>query len=187
MTFKLSTLARAGLIATGLAGIQVPAMADPAGLAARPAPADAAAPLVQDVGYCGPNCFRGGPGFRVGPGFRGGTAFRGGWNGPHRFYGPGRYYGPGYWGPRRFYGPGRYYGPGYWGGYGSGFVLGFGVPGFSYYGNPWAYGPPVRPVYRAANPHVRWCYSRYRSYRAWDNTFQPNYGPRRQCISPYRY
>ncbi|TIP33596.1 MAG: BA14K family protein, partial [Mesorhizobium sp.] len=29
------------------------------------------------------------------------------------------------------------------------------------------------------------CHDRYRSYRAWDNTFQPYNGPRRQCISPY--
>lgn len=35
------------------------------------------------------------------------------------------------------------------------------------------------------NAHVEWCYSRYRSYRAWDNTFQPYNGPRRQCYSPY--
>ncbi|SFO85374.1 BA14K-like protein [Mesorhizobium sp. NFR06] len=39
-------------------------------------------------------------------------------------------------------------------------------------------------VYRG-NPHVQWCYDRYRSYRASDNTFQPNYGPRQQCNSPY--
>ena len=41
------------------------------------------------------------------------------------------------------------------------------------------------PRYR--NPvasHVRWCSSRYKSYRAWDNTFQPYNGPRRQCRSP---
>jgi hypothetical protein len=42
----------------------------------------------------------------------------------------------------------------------------------NYYGN---YG----------NAHVNWCYNRYRSYRAYDNTFQPYHGPRRQCISPY--
>ena len=35
------------------------------------------------------------------------------------------------------------------------------------------------------NAHVEWCYNRYRSYRSSDNTFQPNYGPRRECISPY--
>ncbi|MER9327521.1 BA14K family protein [Mesorhizobium sp. M0152] len=39
-------------------------------------------------------------------------------------------------------------------------------------------------VYRG-DGHVQWCYDRYRSYRASDNTFQPNYGPRRQCVSPY--
>ena len=33
--------------------------------------------------------------------------------------------------------------------------------------------------------HVDWCYDRYRSYRHWDNTFQPYHGPRRQCVSPY--
>lgn len=33
--------------------------------------------------------------------------------------------------------------------------------------------------------HVEWCYNRYRSYRAYDNTFQPYNGPRRQCYSPY--
>ena len=29
--------------------------------------------------------------------------------------------------------------------------------------------------------HVGYCMNRYRSYRAWDNTYQPNYGPRRIC------
>jgi hypothetical protein len=33
--------------------------------------------------------------------------------------------------------------------------------------------------------HVDWCYDRYRSYRASDNTFQPYRGGRRQCNSPY--
>lgn len=39
--------------------------------------------------------------------------------------------------------------------------------------------------YGGGSSHEQWCYNRYRSYRAWDNTFQPYYGPRRQCISPY--
>ncbi|PKA41708.1 BA14K family protein [Rhizobium sullae] len=39
--------------------------------------------------------------------------------------------------------------------------------------------------YNGGNAHTRWCYNQYRSYRAWDNTFQPYYGPRRQCVSPY--
>lgn len=34
--------------------------------------------------------------------------------------------------------------------------------------------------------HVAWCHDRYRSYRAWDNSFQPYHGPRQQCYSPYR-
>jgi len=39
--------------------------------------------------------------------------------------------------------------------------------------------------YRGGNAHVQWCYDRYRSYRASDNTFQPYNGPRQQCYSPY--
>lgn len=38
---------------------------------------------------------------------------------------------------------------------------------------------------QAGGAHVDWCVNRYRSYRAYDNTFQPNYGSRRQCVSPY--
>ncbi|PND23720.1 BA14K family protein, partial [Sinorhizobium sp. M4_45] len=30
-----------------------------------------------------------------------------------------------------------------------------------------------------------WCQNRWRSYRAYDNTYQPNSGPRRICVSPY--
>ncbi|MCO4319660.1 BA14K family protein [Phyllobacterium sp. 21LDTY02-6] len=33
--------------------------------------------------------------------------------------------------------------------------------------------------------HVQWCYDKYRSYRASDNTYQPYNGPRQQCYSPY--
>ena len=40
--------------------------------------------------------------------------------------------------------------------------------------------------YVGGGSHVRWCANRYRSYRAYDNTFQPYNGPRRQCYSPYR-
>ena len=47
--------------------------------------------------------------------------------------------------------------------------------------------PPVRQGSRSgvADPHLEWCYARYRSYRSSDNTFQPYNGPRRQCTSPY--
>jgi len=44
---------------------------------------------------------------------------------------------------------------------------------------------PVYRAPRAGSAHVRWCYDRYRSYRAYDNTFQPYDGPRQQCYSPY--
>ena len=46
-----------------------------------------------------------------------------------------------------------------------------------------AYG--MTPPAYAINAHVQWCANRYRSYRAWDNTFQPLNGPRRQCVSPF--
>jgi hypothetical protein len=42
-----------------------------------------------------------------------------------------------------------------------------------------------RVVHRSGSAHVQWCYDRYRSYRAYDNTYQPYNGPRRQCYSPY--
>lgn len=56
--------------------------------------------------------------------------------------------------------------------------------GFYFHIEPRRYYHP-RPVYRSTNAHYRWCERRYRSYRAWDNTFQPYHGPRQQCYSPY--
>ena len=48
------------------------------------------------------------------------------------------------------------------------------------------YYAPRHRVYRGhGSAHIDWCYARYRSYRHWDNTFQPSHGPRRQCWSPY--
>ena len=52
------------------------------------------------------------------------------------------------------------------------------------YHNGFANSNNYYPRY-AGSAHERWCYSRYRSYRAWDNTFQPYNGPRRPCYSPY--
>lgn len=68
----------------------------------------------------------------------------------------------------------------YWGGSGVYFGLGLGVPTYRY----------VEPrryyrTQRLSSAHVQWCYDRYRSYRASDNTFQPYNGPRQQCYSPY--
>ncbi|MDR9760607.1 BA14K family protein [Rhizobium redzepovicii] len=77
---------------------------------------------------------------------------------------------------------GSYYGSPY-GGY-------YGTP-YRYYGSPYRYyGRPYRAYassayYGGGGSHEAWCYSRYRSYRAFDNTFQPYHGPRRQCVGPY--
>ncbi|MGH6763055.1 MAG: BA14K family protein [Phyllobacterium sp.] len=57
------------------------------------------------------------------------------------------------------------------------------------YERHWDRPPPLRrrEVRRSyGNAHVQWCYNRYRSYRAYDNTFQPYGGPRQYCYSPYR-
>jgi hypothetical protein len=36
------------------------------------------------------------------------------------------------------------------------------------------------------NPrHIADCSARYRSYRSYDNTYQPSYGPRQQCYSAW--
>ncbi len=71
-------------------------------------------------------------------------------------------------------------------------------PGYRYYNDAWfplaAFGTGLiignaisqpAPVYRTGSSHAEWCFNRYRSYRAYDNTYQPYGGPRRQCISPY--
>lgn len=38
-----------------------------------------------------------------------------------------------------------------------------------------------QPRVSAGSSHADYCYSKYRSYRASDNTYQPTSGPRRQC------
>lgn len=42
----------------------------------------------------------------------------------------------------------------------------------------------VRPGYMNPN-HIAWCHDRYRSYREYDNSWQPYEGSRRKCRSPY--
>lgn len=70
----------------------------------------------------------------------------------------------------------RYYGPGY---YDEGY---YGPT----YDAPRYYAPRYyRQTYYGGSAHTRWCYARYRSYRAYDDTFQPYYGPRQVCVSPY--
>ncbi|MDM9623727.1 BA14K family protein [Rhizobium sp. S96] len=129
---------------------------------------------VQNVQYCryGRCSYRPGyPGYRPGyyPGYRPGyypgyrPAYRPGWYGGYQGY---PYYRSGY----------RYYN-GYWfplAAFGAGAVIGGAIASEPRYA-----APP------AGSGHVDWCYGRYRSYRAYDNTYQPNSGPRRQCVSPY--
>lgn len=43
-----------------------------------------------------------------------------------------------------------------------------------------------RPAYAMPARHVQWCSARYRTYRAYDNTYVPRAGVRAQCVSPYR-
>lgn len=46
----------------------------------------------------------------------------------------------------------------------------------------------TRTIYKVGKlsaEHVDWCYAKYRSYRAKDNTYQPTRGARKTCISPF--
>lgn len=75
----------------------------------------------------------------------------------------------------RYHRPGYRYHRGYWfplAAFAAGAVIGGAV------------AAPRAPA-RLGQRHVNWCYDRYRSYRASDNTFQPYNGPRQQCYSPY--
>lgn len=89
----------------------------------------------------------------------------------NRHYRGHRYYGNRYYGHRRYYR--RHDNTGaIIGGLAAGAIIGG------------ALSAAQQPRYYNGTSHSRWCASRYRSYRASDNTFQPNYGPRRQCVSP---
>ncbi|MBB5571670.1 MULTISPECIES: BA14K family protein [Rhizobium] len=91
--------------------------------------------------------------------------YRRGWYGGYRGY-PGYRYGY------------RYY-DGYWyplAAFGAGAIIGGAIASQPRY---------VAPAGDINPRHVEWCEARYRSYRAYDNTFQPNRGPRQQCYSPY--
>ena len=71
---------------------------------------------------------------------------------------------------------------------GLGLGLGLGSLAYGNYYDPYPRYYQPRRIYRTqrlSNAHIQWCYDRYRSYRAWDNTFQPYNGPRQQCWSPY--
>ena len=138
-----------------------------------------------------------------GPGRGGwGGPGRGGWDGPRRggWDGPRRHWGGGWDGGRRHW-RGGWDGPRRHGWYGGHRGYRYYRPGYRYYDGFWfplaafgagaiiggAMAAPPRPVYSGSmSPsHVSWCQNRWRSYRAYDNTYQPYSGPRRACVSPY--
>lgn len=88
--------------------------------------------------------------------------YRAGYHNGHRGY---RYQRPGY----------RYH-DGYWfplAAFATGAIIGGAI------------AAPSAPAYAGGGSHTQWCANRYRSYRAYDNSYQPYGGPRRQCLSPY--
>lgn len=163
MLARLSSLARSGLVALSiLSGLAIPAAAAPAAMANSPAVG--ADNLIRAQTYPrypheNRRYWRGGRHWDGNRHWRGNRH----WQGRRHWRGDARRY------HRRHYRP--YYG-------GSGIYFDFAVPSYRYYA--------PRRVYRGGgSAHVRWCHNRYRSYRAWDNTYQPYNGPRRQCWSPY--
>jgi hypothetical protein len=189
---------RSSVIAlAALATVPAAAPAAPFGASITPAVADnTMKPTLVGDGYQG-NGRSGGPGYGIWP--RNGR----GWNGNGNWNGRGNWNGNGNWNGRRNWNGnwrGRHYRHGHYGhdyyGGNSGLFLGLGLGGLGYglgygsgyYNDPYYDEPVYRPrrVYRgAASTHVEWCYNRYRSYRAWDNSFQPYHGPRQQCYSPF--
>ncbi|WEX76099.1 BA14K family protein [Sinorhizobium numidicum] len=102
-------------------------------------------------------------GYRPRPGWRG-EGYRYSWYNGHRGY---RYHRHGY----------RRHNDGWWyplAAFGAGAIIGGTIA-----------APPRYAEPGLSQRHTNWCYNRYRSYRAWDNSFQPYGGPRQQCYSPY--
>ena len=176
---------RSSVIAlAAVATLPAAAPAAPLGPSIMPSVADNTMnPTLVGDGYRG-NGRSGGPGYW--PRHGGGRGWNGGgghWNGGGNW--GGRHYRHGY---RHGYGHNYYNNSGIYLGLGLG-ALGYGLGyGSGYYHYPYYNEPIYRPrrAYRGvASNHVEWCYNRYRSYRAWDNTFQPYHGPRQECYSPY--
>lgn len=160
MRYKPLALAAAAL----MAGFLSFGSAEAANVMTGPMPGATTAPnanvqLVWDKGFSGNRRY-----------WRGGGGHH--WRGGHRWRGGGRHW--------------RHRG---WGG--SGVFLGLGLAPFynGYYDDPYDYGYYDAPTYYVprGSRHVRWCYSRYRSYDARSNTFMGYDGYRHRCRSPYRY
>lgn len=183
MSRILKGLASIGLSAVMVAGSLLPASAMPL----VKAPAASAAGDIELAQWGGPPGppgpgWGGPPGPRPGwggppgprPGWGGPPGPRPGWGGPPR---QGWYNGHQGYRDRR---PGYRYHNGYWfplAAFAAGAMIGGAMTAPS--------APRVAPGGDINPRHYDWCSSRYRSYRSYDNTFQPNYGPRQQCYSPY--
>ncbi|AZO67633.1 MULTISPECIES: BA14K family protein [unclassified Mesorhizobium] len=187
MNSLFSSTVKSGLIALGLiSGIAAPSAAGPIMQPEISVPASTVAPTITPVrdSWAGGNDrrfnnwqWRRHDGRRFS---RSGNWDRGNWHRRHWNRGD-----DWRWRHHRRHYRGRYYDDGA----GAAILgLGLGLGLGSMYNNNYNYydAPPPRRYYRAgSSAHVRWCYNRYRSYRAWDNTFQPYGGPRQQCWSPY--
>ncbi|TPN15988.1 BA14K family protein [Mesorhizobium sp. B2-1-3] len=189
MNALFSSTVKSGLIALGIfSGITAPSAAGPILQPELSIPASTAAPTVTPVrdSWAGGNnrSFNNDWRWR-----RSGGWNRGDWGGRHwsgRHWSGRHWNGGDDWRWRRHHYRGRYYDDSA----GAAILgLGLGLGLGSMYNNYNYYDAPPRRYYRAgrlSSAHVRWCYNRYRSYRAYDNTFQPYNGPRQQCYSPYR-
>ncbi|MBZ9773369.1 BA14K family protein [Mesorhizobium sp. CO1-1-8] len=188
MNSLFSSTVKSGLIALGiLSGITAPSAAGPIMQPDMSIPTSTAAPNVtpvRDSWAGGNNRQFNNDNWR--------WRRSGNWNGGRRHWngGGGNWNGGDDWRwrhHRHHYRGGRYYDDGASAailGLGLGLGLGSMYNNYDYYDRP-----APRRYYRAgrlSSAHVQWCYNRYRSYRAYDNTFQPYNGPRQQCYSPYR-
>lgn len=111
------------------------------------------------------------------PGHYGGPPHKRGYNGSRYNAGPQYGYYNGYEGYRYRRDGYRRHSDGWWYplvAFGTGAIIGGAIA-----------SPPPRVYSGAPSAHVEWCYDRYRSYRVYDNSFQPYYGPRQECVSPY--
>lgn len=191
MNSLFSSSVKSGLIALGiLSGITAPSAAGPILQPDLSIPTSTAAPTITPVrdSWAGGNdrqLYNENWRWRRSGHWNGNRHWNGGnWNGGN--WNGGNWNGGGNWRWRHRHYHDRYYDDGADAailGLGLGLGLGSMYNNYDYYD-----APPPRRYYRAgrlSSAHVQWCYNRYRSYRAWDNTFQPYNGPRQQCWSPY--
>lgn len=175
MRLQLIAHLRSGLIALGvLAGLSAPALAGPAGFGSAPPVAVDRSAAPTDINWCRGDrrCWDGDRrDFRRGDGKK--------WDGERRRHARKHWDNDDRRWRRDHRSNHRHWRP--YRNNGVGIYLDLGGPR---YVAPRYVAP--RHAYRSlSSAHVQWCFDRWRSYRAWDNSYQPYNGPRRQCVSPY--